>query len=206
MTISSTTRTAGPFTGNGVTTLFPFAFKVFQASDLLVASVVTETGVETTLGLGTGFNVQLNSNQDANPGGTVILPLALPVGQRLTVSSDVLNLQLTEFLNQGGFYPEVITTALDRLTILVQQLQEYVDLSVQFPITDPAENNVLPSAEQRAGMLLGFDETGAPIATPGVPGPTGPAGVWGPVASITFIDTVTGLPVVMSIANGALLY
>ena len=28
MTISSTVRIAGPFTGNGVTTTFPFAYKV----------------------------------------------------------------------------------------------------------------------------------------------------------------------------------
>ena len=34
MTVSAAVRSAGPFTGNGVTVTFPFAFKVFKASDL----------------------------------------------------------------------------------------------------------------------------------------------------------------------------
>ena len=48
MTISSTTRKAGPFTGNGVTVAFPFAFKVFTVADVLVVQAVTATGIETT--------------------------------------------------------------------------------------------------------------------------------------------------------------
>ncbi len=163
MTISSTTRTAGPFTGNGATSVFPFAFKVFQASDLYVASVLIATGVQSILALGPDYTVALNANQDSFPGGTVTLTAgALAVGYRLIVSSAIQNLQPTEYLNQGGFYPEVLTASLDRLTILVQQLQEYLGLALRFPITDPVENNVLPSAEARAGMALTFDANGSP--------------------------------------------
>ena len=165
MTISSTTRIAGPFTGNGVAYLFPFAFKVFTAADLFVATALIATGVQSTLALGTNYTVALNANQDSNPGGTVILTAGpLAVGYRLTISSDIANLQPTEYINQGGFYPEVLTTSLDRATIQIQQLQESADLSLQFPITDPLTNNVLPAAEERAGMLLGFDLAGAPQA------------------------------------------
>jgi hypothetical protein len=163
MTISSTTRTAGPFTGNGVAYLFPFAFMVFQVADVYVATVLIATGAESVLALGPGYTVALNANQVSNPGGTVILPLPLAVGYRLIVSSAVLNLQPTELLNQGGFYPEVLTAALDRATILIQQLQAYLNLTLQFPITDPILNNVLPSAEERAGMMLAFDSNGNPL-------------------------------------------
>ena len=45
MTISSTTRIAGPFTGNGVTTVFPFTFKVFANIDLRVAKLNTASNV-----------------------------------------------------------------------------------------------------------------------------------------------------------------
>jgi hypothetical protein len=177
MTISSTTRTAGPFTGNGVAYLFPFAFKVFAVGDLWVASALIATGVQTDLVLGTDYAVALNANQDSNPGGTVILTAGpLAVGYRLTVTSDLANLQPTEFLNQGGFYPEVLTASLDRATIQVQQLQDSVDLSLQFPITDPSTSNILPSAEVRAGMVLAFDVDGAPIAIAGIAGPAGPPG------------------------------
>ena len=203
MTISSTTRTAGPFTGNGVAYLFPFAFKVFQVADLYVADVLIATGVESVLALGAGYTVALNANQDSNPGGTVILPLPLAIGYRLIVSSDIANLQPTAYLNQGGFYPEVLTASLDRATILIQQLQAFIDQALQFPMTDPPTNNVLPSVEERAGKLLGFDVNGAPIVTPGVPGPPGTIASAG---SITLIDTVTGLPVTISVTNGALVY
>jgi hypothetical protein len=194
MTISSTTRIAGPFTGNGVAYLFPFAFKVFAAGDLFVASALISTGVQTDLVLGTDYTVALNANQDANPGGTVILTAGpLAVGYRLTVTSDLQNLQPTEFINQGGFYPEVLTASLDRATIQIQQLQDSVDLSLQFPITDPATNNILPSAEERAGLILGFDVDGAPIAVAPLPGPAGPPGTIAAAMSITIIDSaVTG--------------
>jgi hypothetical protein len=163
MTISSTTRTAGPFTGNGTASLFPFAFKVFQASDLLVANVLIATGVASTLALTTDYTVALNANQDSNPGGSVTLTAgALAVGYRLIISSNIGTLQPTVYLNQGGFYPEVLTASLDRATILIQQLQAYVDLALQFPLTDPTMNNVLPSAEERAGKVLMFDANGNP--------------------------------------------
>ena len=47
MTVSASTRKAGPFTGNGVQTVFPFTFKVFTEVDIRVVLLVTATGVET---------------------------------------------------------------------------------------------------------------------------------------------------------------
>ena len=38
MTINSSTRIAGPYTGNGSTTAFPFSFKVFATADVTVDS------------------------------------------------------------------------------------------------------------------------------------------------------------------------
>lgn len=165
MTISSTTRTAGPFYTNGVTALFPFAFKVFQTFDIAVITVLLATGVQATLTLDVDYTVALNPNQDSFPGGTVAL-IAGPIatGSRLLITSSILNLQPTEFLNQGGFYPEVLTDALDRATILIQELQVYLNLALQFPITEPLGAptfNVLPSIELRAGKVLAFDANGA---------------------------------------------
>jgi len=208
MTISSTTRTAGPFTGNGVAYLFPFAFKVFQVSDLYVASVLIATGVESTLALGAGYTVALNANQDSNPGGTVVLPLPLAVGYRLVISSGVQNLQPTEYLNQGGFYPEVLTASLDRATILIQQLQAYVDLALQFPITDPPTNSTLPSAEERAGQLLSFDSSGNILLVPIAPGGTVPGAqaavgtVDGTNTTFHFLASAAATPIPLVFAGG----
>lgn len=121
MTVSSATRVSGPYTGTSSLSTYPFTFKVFAASDLLV--IQTDLlGNESTLSLTTNYTVALNSNQDSNPGGTVTLTAGvLATGYLLTITSNISALQQVDLTNQGGFYPAVINTALDKLTILVQQ-------------------------------------------------------------------------------------
>lgn len=166
MTISSQNRQAGPFVGNDTATAFPFAFKVFIASDLQVVRT-NSAGVESTLVLNTDYTVTLNSNQDSNPGGTVTLPTALATGYKLTATSSIAPLQATDLTNQGGFYPKVITNALDKLTILIQQILNGLGRSIKFPISDSSVGATLPSATQRANTQLLFDANGNPyVAAP----------------------------------------
>ena len=91
MTVSSNTRTAGPFTGTGVLTTYPFAFKVFSSAD--VQGVYTDTsGNDTTLVNGSDFTVSLNLDQNASPGGSIsYVPNAgiLPTGAKLTFTSNL---------------------------------------------------------------------------------------------------------------------
>lgn len=168
MTISSTTRQAGPFTGNDVTVTFAFTFKVFSASDLQLVRTNTSTGVSSTLTITTDYTVTLNADQNSAPGGSVTLVNALVTGYTLIVTSDISALQSTDLTNQGGFYPQVITNALDKLTILVQQIIGKVGRSLNFPIQDTNYNPTLPAKAQRVGRVLAFDgTTGDPT-----PGPT----------------------------------
>lgn len=133
MTISSGVRKAGPYEGNDVTTAFPFSFKVFSAADVVV--VLTDpAGVETTLTVA-DYSVALNADQDTAPGGTVNKHSALATDYLLTITSSVQNLQPLDLTNQGGFYPKVINNALDRLTILVQQVAEQVSRAVKVGIS-----------------------------------------------------------------------
>lgn len=132
MSISTTTRKAGPFTGNGVQVSFPFAFKVFAVDDVLVVRGEIATAAEITLTRGVHYNVTLNSNQDTNPGGTVNwIGTPLSAAFTLVLGSKVSAVQPASFTNLGRFYPRVINDALDRLTILVQQLAEEVSRSVK---------------------------------------------------------------------------
>jgi len=163
MTISSTTRIAGPFIGNGTASVLPFTFKVFSAADLDVVRLNSSTGVETTLVLTTDYTVTLNIDQDSNPGGTVTLvagPLA--TGFTLTITSDIANLQPTDLTNQGGFYPEVITDSFDRATIQIQQMAGEVSRSIKAPISDGSPDMELPAASVRANTFLAFDANGVP--------------------------------------------
>ena len=157
MTINSTTRKAGPFIGNGTTTAFPFAYKVFQASDLLVVRLDTTLNIEQELTLNTDYTVTLNLDQDSNPGGTVNLLAALATGYTLTLTSDLANLQPTDLTNQGGFYPDVINDALDRATIQIQQLQEQTDRSLKVALSSDV-NATLPPPNPND--LIGWDATG----------------------------------------------
>lgn len=125
--------------------------------------LVVATGIQSTLIAGTDYTVVLNSDQNASPGGTVTLPVALASGYTLTVTSLLSYLQATDLTNAGGFYPSVINDALDRLTIFVQQLVSGISRSLRFPLSDgSAINTTLPGASARAGKVLTFDNTGAP--------------------------------------------
>jgi hypothetical protein len=137
LAISSNTRKAGPFLGNGATTVFPFAFKVFTTADLRVVRT-NALGVESDLVLDTDYTVTLNSDQDNDPGGTVTCGTAPPTGERLTITSDVEALQPLVLTNNGGFYPRVINDAFDKITIIAQQLIEQVGRSLKLPISSTA--------------------------------------------------------------------
>lgn len=164
MTISSQTRTAGPFIGNGTATIFPFAYKVFLASDILAVRTQISTGVSVTLNLTADYTVMLNSDQNANPGGAIQLPAVLPADYSLVLTSTLPYLQPTDLTNGGGFYPAVITNALDRLTIFCQQLFGLTNRTLKLPISDTGMSSELPSAIARANNLLGFDSLGNMIA------------------------------------------
>ena len=138
MTISSNVRKVGPFTGTGTVTVFTFNFKVFQTSDLYVVKADSD-GKETVLVLNSDYTATLNADQNAHPGGSITLASALATGYTMIISSTVGNLQPTDLTNQGGFYPSVITDALDRATIQIQQLQESVDRSAKLPITNDTD-------------------------------------------------------------------
>jgi hypothetical protein len=144
MTISSNIRKAGPFVGNGTASTFAFTFKVFQAFDLEVVQLNVATTIETILVINSDYTVSLNADQNSNPGGSITLTAgALASGFNLVITSDIENLQPTDIVNQGGFYPDVIEDALDRATIQIQQLQEAVDRSAKLPITSSADADAL---------------------------------------------------------------
>ena len=119
MTIRTTARAAGPFPDSAAS--LPFAFKVFRSSDMLVTSA-DPLGAPTVLVNGVDYRVTLNADQETTPGGVVTLLTATPAGHTVTVTTAMPALQPLDLQNQGGFNPEVVEDAFDRLTVLVQQL------------------------------------------------------------------------------------
>lgn len=162
MTISSNVRKAGPFQGNDVTTVFPFDFKIFSAADVRVV-LTMPSGLELLLIRDSDYQVQVNEDQGAFPGGSILYPLAgaaLGTGWRLTVVGDIEALQPADITNQGGFYPQVVEDMADRLTILIQQAEEELGRALRFPVSDSATTLDLPPTLARANRVLGFDSLG----------------------------------------------
>lgn len=139
MTVSSTSRKTDPFLGDGSTGPFSFAFYMPVGSESSVVAVVADpNGAETTLDYGDSgldYSVDLNSDQSIDPGGIVTLTNPLLVGYKLVLTSAVPNLQPTDITNLGGFYQELVTSALDRVTVLTQQADEKINRAVKVPIS-----------------------------------------------------------------------
>lgn len=164
MTVSTILRKAGPFTGNGVTTVFPFAFKVFATTDV-VATAAT-AGAETTLVLGVDYTVALNADQDGNPGGSITTTLPLAVARVLVLTSAVPQTQNTLVTNSGGFFAAVFNAVFDRAVILIQQLTEVVSRSVTIPKTAAGVTS-LQIQQVNSGVLMWAADGSSIVAVPG---------------------------------------
>lgn len=162
--ISSPNRKAGPFAGDGSTSVFPFSFKVFKTTDV---SVVYTDASGTEMTLANGYTVSLNASQDTAPGGTVTVNSAPSVGTKITLTSAVPAVQPMQLTNGGGFFPRVLNDSADRHTILIQQLYERMARTISLPISD-GQNFSLPGAAGRlGGKVLGFDRTTGALAVTG---------------------------------------
>ena len=73
MTISSETYKSGPYSGNDVTTVFAYAFKIYADTELEVIKTST-AGVESTLTLGTHYTV---SGVGSDSGGHRVVGLCV---------------------------------------------------------------------------------------------------------------------------------
>ena len=158
MTVASTLRRAGPYTGNGTTREFAFTFKVFEAKDLSVYRSTDE--VEELLVLDTDYSVELEADQDNSPGGKVVLKTPLEDGRRLAIISTVAYDQQSVFTNKGGFYPKTLNLVHDKVTILIQQLVEQVSRAL---ITDPTDT--ITPRQLRDKLLAAVDEAVAAAGT-----------------------------------------
>lgn len=152
------------YAGNGSTTEFsmsPVTF--FETSDLEVYIVVTATGAATLLVENTDYEVTTPVPFD----GTGIVDTSLgsdPYGapsasETIVIVRNLPLTQETDFVQNDGSDAEVTEDALDRLTMLTQQLSARIDRSVYLADSDvTGADPALPTPE--ASKLLGWDSAG----------------------------------------------
>ncbi|MFU2316828.1 phage tail fiber domain-containing protein [Rahnella sp. PCH160] len=128
MTVSTEVNQAA-YTGNGVTTVFPYTFRILNSANLTVTRIDL-LEVETVLTLGTDYTV---TGAGSYNGGSVVLPQALPSGYSLVIERDLAAIQDTDLRNQGTFFAEVHEDAFDYLTMLVQQVTSWIGLALRRP-------------------------------------------------------------------------
>lgn len=117
------------YTGNGVTTSFPYTFRIFRKSDLVV-QVSDLNGNVTELVLDTDYTV---TNAGGYNGGNVILSKALANGYHISISREIPVTQDTDLRNQGKFFAEVHEDAFDKLTMLIQKCFSWMRLALIKP-------------------------------------------------------------------------
>lgn len=133
MTIPITDRKNGPYLTNGVTTDFPYTFRIEADAELEVWKLDTSAGTATLLTLTSDYTV--TGAGGASGGNVVILP-ALGSGFEITIIGAVDQSQETDYENQVAYHPDVIEDSLDKLTKMIIELQGQLDRSLKVNVTD----------------------------------------------------------------------
>lgn len=140
MTISTTTSRI-QYAGNGVTTIFSFPYRFLVNGDLEVTLFAAD-GSSTLKALTTDYTV---TGADEDAGGSVTMLVAPAVGQTLVIRRVVDLTQETDYSSGDAFPAETHERALDKLTMMDQQLQEQVDRSIVVPLDDDTFSGQLPA-------------------------------------------------------------
>lgn len=158
MTVSSSTSRIA-YSGNGATVAFAVPF-YFLANSQLTVTLLAADGTQTTKVLGTDYAV---TGAGVFTGGTVTMTSAPATGTTLTIVRNVPFTQETDFLPNDRLPAESLEQTVDKLTMITQQIDEAMDRSLKFPVSDSASlSATLPIAATRATKYLKFDTTGQP--------------------------------------------
>lgn len=117
------------YIGNGITTSFPYTFRIFKKSDLTVSVIDLNENIF-VLVLDTDYTV---TNAGGYSGGNVVLSSALSNGWKISIAREIEPTQETDLRNQGKFFAETHENVFDKLTMLIQQGFSWLRLALRKP-------------------------------------------------------------------------
>jgi len=146
----------------GSQVIFPFTFPIGSQDDIVVKVRTDATGAVVTLELTTDYTVS-NASGNWDSGGSVTTVATYAVGETLLIKRVTPKTQTKDYLEGDDFPAESHEEGIDKLTRIVQELQEEVWRCIKMPDTDDVDLDMeMPGAIDRAGRWLGFDAAGEP--------------------------------------------
>jgi len=162
MSAGSVTDTSPTTTAacDGSNTTFTFDFPILATSDLVVVLRTVATGAESVLTETTDYSVSATNNDYlSGPGGTVTTESTYSSAYTLTILRDTPDTQATVLRDTGELRLSAMQEALDKATMLIQQLQEELDRCVKIPRSESL-TTMLDDSVSRASMVVGCDSAG----------------------------------------------
>ena len=134
---------------NGLTTVFPFGFKILSESDL---SVLLDD-VEAT----SGFTV---SGIGEETGGNVTFDTAPANGVKVTRALQPELKRDVDYQQFGDWVASEANNDFDRLWLALQMLNHNDKRSLRISIDNIVDQTILETPAERAGKIIGFDASG----------------------------------------------
>lgn len=149
MTISSEQSTQS-YSGDGSTVTFPYGYPFFALDEVKVELRATDGTIITPIYNGAGtYDYTVSGTLDAETsrypnGGSVTFNTAPPSGYTIALFREVTLTQETDYVANDAFPAETHENALDKLTMIAQQLRDDADKSLRFTATETADPTVPP--------------------------------------------------------------
>ena len=158
MTLSTTTVSQS-FSGDGSTVAFTFTFPINSTSEITVIER-SSTGTETVKSEGTG-STNYGIVDNGASGGVVTMVTAPASGTTLVILRNTNLTQGTDYVANDPFLAESHESALDKLQMQIQEVQEEVDRSIKLSRTNTmTSKEFTENAASRASKVLSFDSSG----------------------------------------------
>ena len=156
MTISSTTVKVS-YSGNGSTTVFAYTFKILDDNEIQVI-IRSSTGTETVKTITTHYTV---SGVGSSGGGNITFLTAPTATQTVVLRRLTTQTQETDYIANDPFPADSHEDALDRITMVAQEIQEELGRSIKLSKTNTITSTEFTvSATDRANKILAFDTNG----------------------------------------------
>ncbi|WP_321814573.1 MULTISPECIES: hypothetical protein [unclassified Paraburkholderia] len=161
MTVESSTQDV-TYQTDGVT--LEYAIPVYFLDDAHIYADFID-GAENVVPLVFGTDFSLSGAGDED-GGVLTLAVAKATGYKLHIYRIVPVTQESAYQQNSAFPAKTTETALDKLTMICQQIAAAIINSIRYPLSEYGTDGTLPIASERANTVLGFDNLGGQTLLP----------------------------------------